>query len=82
MSDSRFTPAQQQALESAYDKLGEQFDGVLIVVMASVESQGNEEAQESVRCYYAGGRTLAVGLAAEAQNVIQNSVPSRPDSEP
>lgn len=82
MTDSRFTPAQQQALESAYDKLGEQFDGVLIVVMASVDAEGSEQAQESVRCYYAGGRTLAVGLASEAHHTIQNSVPSRPDSEP
>ncbi len=74
--ESRFTPSQQQAVEKAYDALGEQFEGVLIVVMSTVEPESNEENQESVRCYYAGGRTLAVGLAAEAQHVIQNSIRS------
>lgn len=74
--ETRFTASQQQAVEKAYESLGEQFEGVLIVVMATVEPEPSEENVESVRCFYAGGRTLAIGLAAEAQHVIQNSVRS------
>lgn len=77
--ECHFNPAQREALEHAYEKLGEQFDGVLIVVMAEVAPITAEETQESVRCFYAGGRTLAVGLAAEAQHVLQNQTESDPE---
>lgn len=79
---THFTEVQQAALERAYEILGEHFDGCLIGVIADVEVPGSEEQQESVRVYYAGGRTLALGLACQARLVIEGNMSREKDAEP
>lgn len=70
---SHFTPQQHDALEKAYATLSEQFEGVLIAVMAS--SHDGKESIEATRVYHYGGRVVALGLCEEAKNRLMNIPP-------
>lgn len=67
-----FTPQQQSALESAYQILGEHFDGSLIVVLTEC---GDDKPQEAVRVYWHGGRLQALGMCEDAKDRILRKEP-------
>lgn len=64
MSDARLTEQQRDALNAAYDLLGEHFEGSLIAVYASA-MDGNNPV-EIAKVLWSGGNMSARGLAREA----------------
>lgn len=63
------TTAQNEAIDRAYQTLGEQFDGVLIVVSCEVDDNPNQSA--NLACWK-GGYMTALGLATFAQHKLLN----------
>lgn len=70
MSDSK-TPAQQQALEKAWDLLCEHFERVLLVVDFEIEHNGKLADQHSG--FWHGGALAAIGAAEYAKQRILES---------
>jgi hypothetical protein len=64
------TRAQRDAIERAYELLGEHFESVLLVVNYELDGEAAEEAHEG---YWSGGSMTALGLAEFARNKILNS---------
>lgn len=62
--ESKFNPAQKEALIRCYDDLSEKFDNVLIVVSSDT---GDNDVRYTCRLFYSGGFIGAVGLATLAK---------------
>lgn len=72
---SLYTDAQKEALEKAYDLLGEHFDASLIVVSAEVQDPADEKSSDCIRVYWSGGFPNAIGLASIAAAKIMENDP-------
>lgn len=59
-----FTDQQVQALEKAFESLGEHFEGVLVAV--STEVPVDDFTAEPARVYWTGGYFKALGMAEYA----------------
>lgn len=62
------TPSEKEALEKAYQLLGEHFEASLIVVTTLTESDGRNT--ESSRVYWSGGYQCAIGHAESAKHML------------
>lgn len=69
--DGHFTEQQREALNRAYDILGEHFDHTLIAVASETEHDG--QPAETARCFWTGGYMAARGLADEAIDVMRRA---------
>lgn len=78
MDSNALTLAQQQALEKAYDLLGEHFDHVLIAISTEY---AQEDGMVATRVFWKGGPIPAIGLCEEAKTTLLNTG-KRTDSEP
>lgn len=70
---SAFTQQQHEALEKAYSLLTEQFESVLIAVLANAHD--GEQETEVTKIYHYGGRVAALGLCRYTENQLLNIPP-------
>lgn len=66
------SPAQRQAVQKAWDILGEHFDRVLLVIDTEVEGEGGrrDDAHEG---FWHGGSMAAIGMAEFAKDRVMAS---------
>jgi len=75
------SPAQREAVQKAYQILGEHFDCSLIVVSFEMVDDQNEQANAHV-CYWHGGFMPALGLATYCHDRMLHGTPETKELEP
>jgi hypothetical protein len=77
------SPDQNDAIEKAYQLLGEHFDSIVIAVNFDYEAKGvgSEISQEARAVYWKGGAMTALGLCQFTTHRILNG-PQQQESEP
>lgn len=71
-TDFKWPESQQQALERAYELLGEHFDSVVIIVASEHIETGEEQTSEAKELLFKGGYAASLGLVTYAQHRILN----------